>query len=172
MSNHIRYTRLFLLLLLVLCITSGCKAGGGEKDVTVKLDLEDTVYQIAEAAGFETTYNADAGFLEKSYGLGVDQISGFKALFGTMLDANRLVLFEATDQQQKKAAMDTAAAIKKQLLDSFGEAMPEQRQLAEGAITMEMGDYVLFLSGTDVEAGKAVFETIFSGAETIAKAKE
>lgn len=156
------------LLCLLLLISAGCgtKTSGPDTASGIKLDLAETAYDLATAAGFETTYNADASFLSKDYSFDEAAVTGYKALFGTMLDANRLALFEVTDDDQRKAAKETAQKIGEQLKTSFSDDMPEQKAQAEAAQTVENGNYVLFISGVDVQAGVDAFNQLFETAAT------
>lgn len=152
-----------LSMILLLCFLTGCTAGKETEgpEYQIQLDLEEEAYRIAEAAGFETTYNADGDFLENAFGFQENRVSGFKALFGTMIDANRLVLFRAESKSQKEEARKTAEAIKNKLGKSFGDDMPEQKQAADAAVIVEHGNYVLLISGTGWEAGKETFDAMF-----------
>lgn len=163
MKRYLRQAALGITSLLILASLTACGLGNKEGNLQdIKLDMEQAVYELADAAEFEITYRADISFLKQQYELDESKITNSEALFGTILDANRAVLFEVSDKSSKEEANRVTKAIQEELKENFGEAMPLQKEQAENAKTIEKGNYILFLSGTNVQAGTEAFEKMFS----------
>lgn len=163
-----RYRKLTVPVILSLLLVSLTACGQGKKEdklQDIRLPMEEAVYEIADAAEFEITYRADISFLTQQYELDESRITGCEALFGTVLDANRLLLVEVSDKAGREEAHRVANAIQDELKESFGDSMPLQKEQAENALIIEKGNYILFLSGNNVQAGTEAFEAMFSPKE-------
>lgn len=148
------------ILLAWLLMLAGCHRAASAWEVT--LDIENTAYRVAEAAEFGITYNAASDFLMKTYGFDENSAASYQVLLGTMLDANRLALFEVADQDTRESVMAVAEKMKEEVQKNFGEDQPDLKAQAENARILEKGRYILFLSGKNGEAGEAEFLEIFS----------
>lgn len=166
MKRTLRLAAMGMISILVLVSLAACSQGKKEDQLqNIKLDMEQAVYEIADAAEFEITYGADVSFLVQQYQLDEGKITSCNALFGTILDANRTILFEVSDPDGKEEATRVAKAVQDELKEIFGDTMPLQKEQAETAKLIEKGNYILFLSGTNVAAGTEAFEALFTQKE-------
>lgn len=159
MSKEINKMKHLMIIVLACFLISGCTTKN--KHENVNFDTEKVAYEMIEAADFGVTFNADASYLNKTYGFDENMVSEYKGIFGTMIDANRLLIFEASDMKHAEALRKVLEEIQENLKLSFKDYLPDVYEVAMNSEIIEKGKYIVFISSPNKEEAKKVFDEQF-----------
>lgn len=160
--------RIFLLLTLsCLLLFTGCQKKNSQQQelvAKINLDMTDTLYQITLQAKFESTFEVDGDYLSTKYQWDGDNQIEVIGLFGSVLDSNRVLLFQVHTQQQKDTVFAYLPVLQEKLKATFFEGLDEEMKWLDSAITMDEGTYILFISGPNCQLGANQFDLLCSEA--------
>lgn len=84
--------------------------------------------------------------------LDLDKLNEYVGYTGTILDANRIFIFEVKDEKDVEEFKKLAETMREDVIRSFENYLPAPKVVAEASEVIVRGRYVLFVSLEDKEA--------------------
>lgn len=144
-------------ILMVVALT-GC----APKDDKVDFNVEEVVNTMVEemwGEGMAFPYPLEQ--LVENGDLDGELVSEFAGIGGSMIDANRLMLFEVKDMKDIDAVLAVAKQQQEMLINSFKQYLPGPLVVAEASQVITRGKYVLFISHENIDDAIAIFNAQF-----------
>jgi ABC-type glycerol-3-phosphate transport system substrate-binding protein len=149
-------------LLAALVLTLALAGCGGK---AVRSDLAAKDILTAAVEGTDLTVKmidvADNQIIA-TYGIDLTKLEGYSVrISNSIVSANTIAVFKLKDEKDIVAVQNSVAKRKADMVATFQSYAPAESALAENAVMLTKGRYILFVVSKDAETAKAAFLKLF-----------
>lgn len=145
-------TLITVFALMMAIALAACSAK--PKDTNVDFDVKKIGQEMMEAhwPGGMAFPMEDDIFKNMYEELDLDKLSEYIGYTGTILDANRIFIFEVKEEKDVEEFKKLAETMREDVIRSFENYLPAPKVIAEASEVIVRGRYVLFVSLEEKEA--------------------
>lgn len=147
---------------LVLLLLVGCQSKDASKGELNKitLDVKEAMVQIASSSEFISTFEVTEDYFVENLSYEPQDGITVSGMFGSVLDANRVVIFEVTTEENKNYVLNYVEVMKSRIVDAMLDDMDAEKELIKNGLVLSEANYIVFISGEKAQTGSEAFQEL------------